>query len=291
MIKGVESRVSNGSKLAVCIAIAMGGWAFAASGQGVTYYDLYKTADYTQNSAGQPSTPDYYYFSAPIYGNGITNASLTDPVFNTYPLTEVGPTASGTEWLYQDTTQFADQASLDAAYPDGSYGYQVDTTSGSGSVSLTLSGDYYSTSVPYFTGNTYSELQNADPNTTYTLTWNQINLSSGANLDDVFLTLYDYTAGTAVSFGGDMGNSTLSYDLPAGTLQAGDTYALSLYFSERQQNIPANSGIFTGATSIAAYDDLTSVTFTAVPEPGSLALLTAGGALLLFGRRSWRRLN
>lgn len=261
----------------------------------VSYYSLFKDAHYTQTSSAEPTAPDYYYFSAPLYVQNvgdITGATITTPVTGAInSLTELGATSDGIEWQYQPSS-FSTQAGLDASYPNGIYTYTADTASGSYSVPLALSGDFYSPTVPYLTGSSYTALQNANAGQQTTITWNPISLSSGANTDFVYLGLFDSTTNSALSIGGNLGTSTTSLVIPAGTFSPGDNYELNLYFTERSQNTPTGlPGVFGGATSLAGYDRQTSVSFTAVPEPPVWILLIGAIGTLTFlrGARMKRR--
>ena len=256
----------------------------ASTHAAVTKFDAFGYMQYTQsaNNTAPAGSPADYFIARLFYAAGdVTAANATSgnqPAFNYTP--EPGNFA-----LFQ--TVFIPPSTL-AGYqaPGTSITAQVTAGNFAGTTgSHTFGPTLYSAQVPYLTGNSYNQLQGLNAAQSETLTFNGFSAVAGSNESDEFLTL-SKTDGTVVFSAGFLSNTTTSKVIPANTLAAGTTYTLDIDYSSRvNSTITAfgGSSFFT-----ASYDTRTQIGFTtAVPEPASLAFVSAALALLL--RRSGKR--
>jgi hypothetical protein len=184
-------------------------------------------------------------------------------------------------------------AAFNNEFPAGDYTYTA-TGSPNQSLSLSYAADPdYSTSVPYVTD--YASLQGMNSANDFDLTLNPFtnalpggvcHTQSGDTCSYIFLSIYD-TSGSAVFSQGYAPNNTASFDIAAGTLQAGQTYTYTLIFSNQLV------GSYDGDTNNWIYDpqywsDIsTNGTFSTAaaavtaPEPSTIGMFLGGLALIV----------
>ncbi|WP_435018387.1 hypothetical protein TA3x_000359 [Tundrisphaera sp. TA3] len=271
--------------LAFALAASLGSNARAS----ITVYNLFKTIDYRQTSIAQPTTPVRYYGAAAVDFNNpgdLTGALVSSSSPNSpFTLNLTGPGSA-----YYGTPAYATKAELDRVIPNGTaYTYRLNggTFNGQAATLSTPASDSYTSTVPFFTGNTYAALQNVDASRSILLTFNPFTAPAGTTNASTFLKITRVADGVPVY---DMsGPSSLSSaSVGANTLAAGTQYNLSIVYSSRISTPGAGFG---GATSLISYDLRTELTFTtaaAVPEPASI-VSAAIGAVCVLGYRSRRR--
>ncbi len=265
-------RVKSAAVVVAALAVCISDKSFGA----VIQYDLFKTADYTQTSNAQPTTPFNYRMDARIDTNvdhDVTAASLTLPDGVTvYPFTSSTP-----RFLFYRENGLASAGDLDAAYPAGTYTFTA--TAGtlapsSGSIDFPESAQLgYSATVPYLTGNSFSSLQGMDSTANLTLTFDGFIGGTFANQVVTFFTVFDNTSGDVVFTENGSPSVFTASTIPGGVLLPDHAYAYSVTFSDRI----VGTGLFgnDSAVTLAAFDLATSGFFqtAAVPEPGIGGLL------------------
>ncbi|MGJ8653683.1 MAG: hypothetical protein ACSHX8_10455 [Opitutaceae bacterium] len=195
-------------------------------------WELEKGAEYIQESNNvMPTSPDQWFaFAAVETANPSTDATSA---------TISGGGISGTldltleegEWrLYRE---YANQGQLDAEFPDNA-AYTITLSGGDlGTIShtVTLIAQAY-TNTPYFTGEDLMRLQTIDSSSNFTLNWN----NAGANATGVDIDVE--IDGAFIYESPDNLLPETTAIIPAGALQPGYCYDLSLYF----MNIQTTSG-------------------------------------------------
>jgi hypothetical protein len=179
--------------------------------------------------------------------------------------------ASGATLAFGDSA--ANFADLNAAYPFGTYSFNVtnSATSASQSASLdyTLAAD--ALSVPALTATSFHQLQGLNAGSGFTFDFNAFAQNPKANLSFLFLNVTDASGNTLFSKSPDP--STTSIFMPGGTLAAGQAYNFDLIFDSRITGADGNV-----ATTIF-FDSHTSGAFStaaAVPEPATWAMMIFG---------------
>jgi hypothetical protein len=169
-------------------------------------------------------------------------------------------------------------ADLNAAYPFGTYAFNVtnSVTSASQSASLdyTIAAD--ALSVPTLTAASFNQLQDLNAGSGFNFAFNMFAQNPDANLAFLFLTVTDTGGNTVFSAGSDP--TTTSFFMPGGTLAPGQTYNFDLLFDSR---ITGSDGDV--ATTIF-FDSHTLGSFTTavagVPEPSAWVMMILGVASL-----------
>jgi len=190
----------------------------------------------TANDA-QPTFPsDELDFIAEILTtalNDFTAVSLTGATVTPVALTE-----DAFEWFFLD--EYGTKAALDLAYPNGNP-YTLDGTGGNlGPLSepITFGTENYPTVVPFFTGNTYNDLQGVNSDPPINLTFNMASLG-GAQVNFVGLIVEDASA-NGVYFQ-ELTVSSTSATIPAGTLLPNTDYTVFLEWSADTVDAPVTS--------------------------------------------------
>ena len=284
-LKDSHARVGmTGLGLALALTLSLGSTARAE----ITVFDVFKNTDYSQAGASQPGTPVGYFGSAAVEFNspGDLTGAQVDSTSSNSPFTL---TPSGVGAVSFASPGLATQAELDALFPNGTpYAFHITggTFDGQAAALSTPATDAYASTVPFFTGSTYTTLQNFDPTASINLTFNPFTAAAGVNQPLTFIGITRVSDGMSV-FGLSGDNTLSSAFVGANTLAAGTQYDLSIVYSSRI--VTRNAG-FGGAESFVAYDVRTDLVFTtaaAVPEPGAMLSLAIGG-LCALGYR-WRR--
>jgi hypothetical protein len=245
----------------------------------VTNYDLFNSAFYSQTTAAQPAAPADFLFDSRIF----LDAPISGATSNLHAPNNVDYSMGTSGTIFDHSQSFADQATLSATYPSGTYTFslqsnQISPNSQSGTVNLSAT-PFYSQSVPFFTN--FTSLQMIDPNQATAFNWNTFVTNPSAPLSQIFFSIFDNTTNMLVVNQFFADPTTTSFVVPAGTLTAGDNYRASLFFSSRDPN--TGSG-FNGINGLVGFDRATDMAFTplaAVPEAGSSAFFLTTGLFAL----------
>src|SRR5438874_2164157 len=128
----------------------------------ISFADMFRDISYQQTGDGAMLTLNGAFFTTHL-------TSTTDNEFTAVTMTYPGPGSPQalaqtmpTVFTYQSTL-LPDQATMDAAYPMGTYSYSATTAGGTLTTSYSYASDDYPQSLPYLTGAGYSSLQNVNP--------------------------------------------------------------------------------------------------------------------------------
>ncbi len=259
--------------------------AFGFASADVTFFDIFKTADFEQTSDSQPMNPVNWRFNSRIETDSDDQAlsgTLTLPDQSIRAFTQSDPRT-----LSFGEEGFSNSTDLDIAFPDGPYLFSIDSGTLAGwTGEIREPAADYPDAVPYLTNNGYSALQNADPNSSISVTWNGFGHGGGGDSALVFFDIFDQTDGVYIlDHFGDQ--SVYQGDtIGAGTLIAGHQYTYNLFYSVRFNN---NYIAPDGGFGIAGFDFATSGDFTAVPEPATLAAFVLGAVGFARRRRRIQR--
>jgi hypothetical protein len=219
-------------------------------------YNIFKVANYHQIDATQPAevdAPNAYYLGAQLdaYTNFdiITNAVIIASDSDEYPMTG-NPVPT---YFSYNSTFYPDLASLDADYPAGDYVFYVNDESDSGTLSEPAD-ELFTTSIPYFTGDTWSRLQAVNPNCALKLCWNNFIPDPDATSSYIFVRILDpfFNYAYTTNF---IESDLTEVCIPPYTLSAGTPYTIQLLFSDRADNV--NYGFESDAAATAGFDVLT----------------------------------
>jgi hypothetical protein len=283
----------NKSSRIVAVGLSLSAAAFAPAQ--VTGYDFFRSQFFTQTANNiAPVTPDTYQINARVFSSTYYDPSLGDFAQTNGSggvLNDLGPYngsysySGGYEVNYIDNA-FTSQSSEETSFPQGFYQY---TLSDGSTATVSVPSTAFADAVPYFTGNTFNSLQNANVANSLNVSWNTISNSTDQNAQlAVFFDVFDFTTGSFVYSNFSDGSYT-GDSIAAGTLTAGDSYQASLFFSSRYYNMDPNAtGAFTGVGNLVGFDYATSINFQtqAVPEPVSLVALSLGSLVLLRRKRN-----
>jgi hypothetical protein len=229
----------------------------------ITTYTAFKTASYHQTAAAQPvavDTPDAYFFGAEFFAdipNNITNVAFTTPAGTNYSHDEANISFAGYNSDYFET-----KTDFDAAFPDGIYVFSINQGSDSGNLTMATN-ELYSSDIPYFSGDTWTNLQSLDPGQPLTLNWNNFTPNPDANAAYTFIRILDVAANNYVYSSDSLSPATTTINISAGTLNFNSDYRIELIFSDRSDL--HNAGFGGEAEAIAGFDNLTYTYFTTIP--------------------------
>lgn len=258
----------------------------AARASDISYVDTYRNISYEQTGNGNALSLNGTFFSAELNAttpNAYTSVSVALPGGSSIALTQTSPG----DYTFQ-TALLPDQATMDAMFPTGTYTFTGMNGSQTDTATLNYSADDYSQTVPFLTGDNYSDLQgmNAAENFTFDLS----PFTPGGSQTDayIFLTVFDQATGDVAFTDGFLDPSTTSITMGAGELDPGTSYSYEIDYSDR--DIPSDTGGAQFPPQLG-FDVRTDGTFTtaavaATPEPSSVALLGTG---LLVGIAGIRR--
>jgi hypothetical protein len=236
---------------------------------GINSYTAFKTAVYHQADATQPvvvDAPNAYFFGVQFFAdttNDITSGvSFTNPINVSYSVD-----VSNLTYVAYNSDYFETETDMDAVFPGGLYTFSINVFSTNDVVSsgdLTLpTNELYSSSIPAFTGDTWTNLQSLDPGQPLTLNWNNFTPHSSITSAFVFVRILDVAANNFVFAENLLPPGTTSINLPASTLDFGVNYRIELVFSDRVD--VQHAGFGGEAEATAGFDNLTYTYFTAIP--------------------------
>jgi hypothetical protein len=254
----------------------------------VSYVSIFKNIAYEQTGNGNALSLNGTFFSADLFStvpNAYTSASVTPPGSAAISLTQSTPGDYGYE-----TNLIPNQAAMDSMFSTGTYTFNGTHGASTDTATLNYTGNDYSKTNPYLTGNTYSSLQGMNSAQNFTFNLSPYTPGGAASETDafIFFTIFDYTTNTTVFNDSFLSSSTTSILLPGNTLTAGDSYDYEIDYSDRD-TVQGTDGQF---APLLGFDVRTDGTFTTadvapVPEPGSFLLLGTG--LLGIAGRTIRR--
>jgi hypothetical protein len=264
----------------------------------VTGYDLFKITYFDQTLSETPTALDVNAYRA------VARAFVNDPdPFTTGTL--IRPGLDPLELTQDDEKWSLDQSfntpgGLDAEFPDVGVadpfeGYEFSLndqpadplTEEIWRLPLVAPGGFWPSDVPAFDGTSRDTLlAGPDAATDFTLSFNGFTDETDESAGEesfLFLTLFRASDVAAVASWGFESPGLGSVNVPGGTLEAGTDYFAQLVFSNRRSYAQLGGE---GPSGFAVYDYATSINFTAVPEPGEVAV---AAGLLLVGWAAWRR--
>jgi hypothetical protein len=241
----------------------------------------YRQIVYQQTNASSQVTlrqpDDYYFFS--VLDADPTKALEYSPfmVFTPSAANEEFVMAEESTYYFAFYGQFyADKADLDTNYPAGGYDYVTtysdptnDAPKSDNVIVFAPTNELYSATLPAFSTNCWTAMQNVDPAVDFPLSWNSYGLTPGATYATTFVNAYDSQTLDNTTYGGyyyygDPGiTSTV---IPAGSLDYGRTYVVELFFSTRVTSTTTN----TDGSAVAltfGYDDVTAAILTTLAPP------------------------
>jgi hypothetical protein len=259
-------------------------------------YNIFKVAVYHQIDSTQPTmadSPNAYYLGAQLNADTnyeiIDDASLTTPNSIVYPMTG-NPVPT---YFTYNSDYYADLAGLDADYPSGNYVFSVNDGDDSGMLTEPAV-EIFTSTIPYFAGDTWGRMQAVDPGRPLKLCWNNFMPNPDATSAYIFVRILDpsfnyiYTTNFLAS---DVTNICL----PAYSLYAGITYQIQLLFSDRADNV--NYGFSSDAPATAGFDVLSYTSLNTLAPvlciaPGTNAVILSWSvAASNYALESTRRLS
>lgn len=247
---------------------------------------IYNNTAYAQTSNSAPTSPVGYFFdigaSFSVAGDFTSGTATYPGPGSPLALPSTGPTSIGF-----GSPLYPSLAALHSDYPFGTYTITANGPGGTQTAAIPYAADFFeSSAVPYLTN--YSSLVGHNPNAGITITYPSYTPNPGTTPGDqfTFLTIYDASTGTPVFSDEFQPPSSTSAFVPAGTFAANTAYDYEIDFSNRLDILDTVNGTFTQQ----GFDVRTDGSFTTgaaapVPEPGSLILMSAGLASLVFLRR------
>ena len=219
-------------------------------------YSIFKVANYRQVDSTQPTeldAPDAYYFGAQLNAETnseiINDASVTTPDSAFYWMT-ANPVSV---YFSYNSDFYPDLPSLDADFPAGDYTFSVNDGADSGTLTEPAD-EIFTSTIPYFTGDTWSHLQHVNAARPLHLCWNSFVPDPGSTSAFVFVRILDpyYNYAYTTNF---LASDTTNICIPEDSLLAGTDYTIQLLFSDREDDV--NYGFDSDAAATAGFDVLT----------------------------------
>lgn len=230
----------------------------------VNAYAVGRYVNYTQTSDAQPAAPDVWNLISVVVSDvggevQSSNMSVDRPPLATFPLGEAIPTL----WYYT-SPYYTDYAQFMLDYPASTYTFDADRGMGPESGDVFVPEDWYCAEVPYFTGDTYTRMQNIDVDQPFTATINGFSLNAATPEGATSVVIAeDGQPGSLWSISLEPGET--SFDIPANLLQPGRRYTIGLTYLN-QLRIPG-AGFAGSAISGAEFYRATGAAFTTPSEP------------------------
>ena len=234
---------------------------------GISSYTVFKTASYHQTDATPPvavDAPNAYFFAVQFFAD-TTNDITNGDTFITPGGTNYSFATSNVTYIAHNSDYFETKEHMDNDFPDGTYLFSINQDTNYSAATLPTN-ELYSTSIPAFTGDTWTNLQSLDPGQTLTLNWNNFIPHPSVTSAFIFVRILEV-------FGDNFGNyvfladflppGATSVDLPAHTLNFNSDYRIELIFSDRVDLLHAGFGGEAEAT--AGFENLTFTYFTTIP--------------------------
>ena len=236
---------------------------------------MFRNLSFAQSADGNALSDNGSFLSTTVFtlgGESYTTSSVAFPGPSS-PLSLVPQ--SSTVYALQSAT-YANQAGMDAAFPQGSYQYTLQGAGPALQASFVLGSDAYALSQPYLDGSSYSSLQGMDASTAKSLALSPFEINPTASSSYIFFTVYDFTLAQFV-FNDNFLPANQAFEvIPANTLQANHQFSYELIFSSRVTLATpgANQDSEVGYERRATGQFSTAV--AVVPEPSTLWLGLAG---------------
>jgi hypothetical protein len=247
-------------------------------------FGLAKVGHYDQTGPGA-TVLQYYNFSAGAYQES-PSAETVDAIDLSWVdgsavSHSVSLSALFPQWSYGDPVSYASEAALTAMYPSANeYDFDIDVA-GEGTFTESFDGpdDLYPDTIPMV--NNYTALQAADPSSDIMIEFDGYSTGPEANVLDIQATVTD---GGGYVWGENTGNSTdTSLTIPAGTLNPGETYYLSLKYEARRLDGGVGT-YFPDASVNYSWIYFTDLDLVTIPEPAA-GLMMGLGLLAVLRRR------
>jgi hypothetical protein len=174
---------------------------------------------------------------------------------------------------------FPNQAAMDAAYPFGTYNFNVSSTSGpqAQAASVNYTEDAYTSDIPQLTAASFNALLGLNTGlSSLTLSFNSFTPNSLATDAFTFFTIFRSSQGCAF-----LSPSSTSCTISPQALTPGTTYTWELDFSDRIET-STNFAYFTYTDFDVRTDGTFTTAASAVPEPSTWALMMVGFAAIGF---------
>ncbi len=241
----------------------------------LTFLEVAQWSQFTQTSDAAPAAAFDHGFSARIFSNvanEVGSATVTTPGAANHALT-----AATFVSTYADFG-FADMASVSSQYGPGTYGFAMNSGPYAGATDFVNYAGPVSFSETPFVSN-FTAATSAPVDSSRTFQWSTTYTGAGTFTTlQTYFTLTDLTTNTTVFNSQGQPGAFGSATIAANTLTDGHTYRYQLLYGALDQSVstagfaPARR---TGSTYLQTFG-----TFEAVPEPGSMAALGLGLAVI-----------
>jgi hypothetical protein len=231
------------------------GLAATAASASINSFDLFASNYHWQYGATPTSAYAFTFFTR-IASSDPADLTSARAVHTTAVTPPMIMTDYGSEWSYTSPV-YSTAALRNSNFPTGMYAFQV---SGGTLGSLNAFQTYSNSSLfpvnpPAFTN--IAALRDLDVRVDTEVPVNTFTLPTGVSSGHTFIAIFDGSGGLVAE--GDSEPNAGPFTLPANILAPSQTYTVSLYYSCRVHTEGAG---FSGATSDAGWDAITSTTLT-----------------------------